>query len=182
MKPAPPPRDFAPSLFAARCVAELKACPTMIALDVACGHGRHSLLLAAMGFDVIAIDRDESALHGIRNRHSGLDRLPGQIHPVAADLSFGIPMQEKCVGVIIAVDFPMIDLVPVFQRLLMPGGYVIVETFGLHGGNWMQLPKAGQLKKQLQFGFDVLNYRERQCARPQIDAVSVQAFARRTTI
>ena len=34
-------------------------------LDLACGHGRHSRLLAACGHDVLAVDRDTAALESL---------------------------------------------------------------------------------------------------------------------
>lgn len=38
------------------------------ALDVACGTGRHALLLAAAGFAVTAVDRDTAALDCLRSQ------------------------------------------------------------------------------------------------------------------
>ena len=53
------------------------------ALDVACGAGRHALLLAAAGFDVTAIDRDTAALDRLR-LHS--ERLGLQLKTEVIDL------------------------------------------------------------------------------------------------
>ena len=47
-------------------------------LDVACGAGRHAMVFAERGFEVLAVDRDEQA-------------LPGSIRFVRADLEDGSP-------------------------------------------------------------------------------------------
>ena len=47
-------------------------------LDLACGNGRHSIFLANMGFDVVAIDRDEQKLTNftIKKFKSQLNCIP----------------------------------------------------------------------------------------------------------
>src|SRR5262245_61514137 len=42
--------------------------PSGRVLDVACGRGRHALLLAAAGFDVSAVDRDHEALNRLQQQ------------------------------------------------------------------------------------------------------------------
>lgn len=46
--------------------------PAGLVLDLACGHGRHSRLLAGLGHRVEAVDRDLQALNALRG-HAGID-------------------------------------------------------------------------------------------------------------
>jgi hypothetical protein len=41
----------------------------------------------------------------------------------------------------------MTELVPCFISSLQPRGYIYIETFGGHGENFRQLPKAGQMNE-----------------------------------
>lgn len=100
-------------------------------LDVACGHGRHALLLAAAGFEVTAIDRDQLALDRLR---SHAERLGLSIHVQAIDL------ETEETPALVSDARPPFDLVlvtrylhrPLFSSLIdavAPDGLLIYETF-----------------------------------------------------
>jgi SAM-dependent methyltransferase len=89
-------------------------------LDLACGHGRHAVALAAMGHRVLAADIDIAAVPA----------LPG-IEPMAVDLETGTwPFAgERFTGIVIANYLHR----PHFPHLidsLAEGGVLLIETFG----------------------------------------------------
>ncbi|MDR1995883.1 MAG: SAM-dependent methyltransferase [Azonexus sp.] len=71
-----------------------------LVLDLACGHGRHSRLLAAGGWPVLAVDRDASVLAVLRG-----------------------------VAGIVVTNYLWRPRLPDLLALLAPGGVLIYETF-----------------------------------------------------
>ena len=57
---------------------------------------------------------------------------------------------------------------------LRSGGYLLIETVGGYGGNYLELPKASELRRVLRRAFDITVYSERKVAPRGTDAVSVQ--------
>ena len=90
-------------------------------LDLACGSGRHALWLARQGFEVVAADRDEAALSGLRH-----DR----IEPRCVDLEQEHWPFEECHfdGVVVSryLYRPHLNHL---VKVLNPGGVLIYETF-----------------------------------------------------
>ncbi len=61
-------------------------------LDVACGRGRHALLLASAGFDVRAIDRDPEAIAFVRDTAARLGlRIDAEVVDLETDPPPDIP-------------------------------------------------------------------------------------------
>jgi SAM-dependent methyltransferase len=139
-------------------------------VDVACGSGRNAIFLATLGCTVICVDRD-------------LTRLPKQKSPLrlSRKLIFrqmdlakdSWPFGPRSVGGIINVHFLLPKLLPLFHRSLSPGGYLLVETVPGHGGNYLELPKAQELRIALEKGFDIELYRETKVGPTNYDAVTV---------
>jgi hypothetical protein len=63
--------------------------------------------------------------------------------------------------------------------VLSYGGYLLFETMGGQGGNYLQLPRAGQMRTLLEPGFKMLFYREKRVGPPEANAVSVRLLARK---
>jgi hypothetical protein len=104
----------------------------------------------------------------------------GRIFTVCADLKpESWPFVQSSFAAIVCVHFPVIKLVPCFIFSLQPGGHMYVETFGGHGGNFLQLPKAGQLKSLLSSHVEFKYYKERKARPTTFDAVSVILFAQK---
>jgi SAM-dependent methyltransferase len=112
------------------------------ALDVACGMGRHSLLLRARGQHVTAVDwssaglemleaqarvegipirRISSAEQIVKRHHSGIDL-------VQADLE-QLQLPENTFELILCVQYLQRSLFPELERALRPGGSLLFETF-----------------------------------------------------
>lgn len=87
------------------------------ALDLACGGGRHARLLAGLGHEVTAVDREPQSIAGVRF--------------LQADLEDGGPWPlpgEAFQGIVVA-NYLHRPLLPVIERALAPGGVLIYETF-----------------------------------------------------
>ena len=89
-------------------------------LDVACGSGRHARLLAAQGFEVVAVDRDPGLFP---------DPPPG-VTLVGADLEAGPwPFAGRLFDAIVVTNYLHRPLLPVLADSLAPGGVLVYETF-----------------------------------------------------
>jgi SAM-dependent methyltransferase len=93
--------------------------PNGCVLDLACGDGRHSRLLRALGFDVVAVDREPQSIPGVRF--------------LQADLEDGSPWPlpgERFQGIVVA-NYLHRPLFPLLADSLAPGGVLLYETFML---------------------------------------------------
>ena len=106
-------------------------------LDLACGHGRHSLAAARLGLPVLALDRDEKALRSIQQA------APPLVHCVRADLEAGsgIPVAPASFGAVLVFRFLFRPLAQSIVEALRPGGLLLYETFTTHQRNLGQSPK-----------------------------------------
>jgi tellurite methyltransferase len=116
--------------------------PAGPALDIACGTGRHALMLAARGQHVTAIDFSSVAL-GIlearaRGKHMSVSRsdrfpepgwrMPAGLELMRADLE-RITLPERCYDLILCIQYLQRDLFPQMARALRPKGVLLMETF-----------------------------------------------------
>ena len=156
-------------------------------LDAGCGYGRNAAALAARGLSVVFVDQKLERLHvlvRLATNHIARFREPGcevgQLYPLLADLGPSQwPFCENCFAGIICVHFLNVALFGVFQSSLVAGGYLYIETFGGQGGNYLDLPKAGQLHDLLSSDFHLSFYREKKVGPIGYDAVTVKLFARK---
>jgi hypothetical protein len=65
-----------------------------------------------------------------------------------------------------------------FDDLLMDGGYLFVETFGGHGENYLELPKADEVRQALK-GYRLLFYNERSVGPTFQNAVVVKTLVQK---
>ena len=130
---APEPAAFVTEL--------LSLLPRGPALDVACGTGRHSLLLAARGQHVVAVDGSSVALEVVeqRARESRLaarrlrslnevDQARSGIELVEADLE-RVALPQRSFALIVCVHYLQRSLFAQMERALAPGGMLLFETF-----------------------------------------------------
>lgn len=91
-------------------------------LDLACGGGRHSRHLAGLGYRVLAVDRNESALAGLRGTEG--------VETLVADLESGAwPLGGRRFGGIVVTNYLHRPLFPHILSALSPSGVLIYETF-----------------------------------------------------
>ena len=91
-------------------------------LDLACGYGRHSRYLAGLGFDVLAVDKDEAAL-------AGLAGVPG-IRTLQADLEDKAwPLGGRLFDAIVVTNYLWRPLFSMLLASVSDHGVLIYETF-----------------------------------------------------
>ena len=94
-------------------------------IDLACGEGRHGLVAAALGAEVVALDRDETRIATGRElaAERGLE-----VDWRVVDLAGPWPELGDFDAVLM---FNYLDRVrmPAVRELVAPGGYLMMETF-----------------------------------------------------
>lgn len=145
-------------------------------IDVACGSGRNALYIAQFGCTVICLDRDLTRLKNQLPKRRISKRLTLLEMDLLADLW---PFGPHTIGGIVLVDFLDRSLSALFEKSLIPGGYVLVQTISGRGGNYLELPRAGELKIAFEKSFDFCIYREVKASPRASNAVTVRMLARR---
>lgn len=97
-------------------------------LDVACGRGRHSILMARSGFDVRAIDRNADAIAELRDL---AERFGLSISAEHLDLETTPPpdLGSQKYDVILGFNYLHRPLMPAIKDAVKPGGRIFYETF-----------------------------------------------------
>src|SRR5689334_20242379 len=92
-------------------------------LDLACGAGRHTALLAARGHPVLAVDRDIGQL-------GALAAAPG-VTALATDLEgpAGWPLGGRRFAGVVVANYLHRSLLPAIVASVAPGGLLVYETF-----------------------------------------------------
>ena len=97
-------------------------------LDLACGSGRHSILLADLGHSVLAVDRDVSSISSLQNP---------SITARALDLELEVwPLNDLELAGIVVTNYlyrPHLNHLP---KMLQKGGVLIYETFAQGNGDF----------------------------------------------
>lgn len=121
-------------------------------LDVACGRGRHALLLASAGFTVRAIDRDPDAIAFVRETAA---RLSLKLEAEVVDLEIDPPPSLGAADAVMVFNYLHRPLMPALRDAVMPGGRIFYETFTTrqaergHPKNPAFLLKDGELPELL---------------------------------
>src|SRR6188472_2953535 len=102
------------------------------ALDLGCGEGRHTILLARMGYDVTAFDLEPLALEKARAavRKSGLTaryKAGDALHPDFDDAAFDLVLDYGCFHHVVTRDWPRYRRQ--IARILKPGGHLLLSVF-----------------------------------------------------
>ncbi len=97
------------------------------ALDVACGTGRHALVLAAAGYEVHAVDRDAAKIEELSRSAAQLGMT---ITAEVRDLETAVPDLGRDIYALIAVfHYLHRPLFPALVQALAPRGLLLYETF-----------------------------------------------------
>lgn len=105
-----------------------KLIPRGEVLDLACGSGRHARLLAGLGYEVLAVDRDAGALEYAKGE--GITTLRHDLESggaAGADWPF---VAERFSGIVVTnyLHRPLFDYI---LNSLAAGGVLIYETFSM---------------------------------------------------
>jgi SAM-dependent methyltransferase len=121
MQPTPAAEATVPSPWVRRFLPLIPAGGRV--LDLAAGQGRHTRLLRANGYQVVAVDRDGAAL---RAAFAG----DAAVSIVEADLEDGGPWRlGQGFDGIVVTNYLHRPLLPALVGALAPGGVLIYETF-----------------------------------------------------
>jgi SAM-dependent methyltransferase len=146
-------------------------------LDAPCGFGRNALPFADKGFNVIAVDKNLVRLNSLQKSISR--RAGGQVFPLCADLTKGrLPFGPHSFSAILCIYYPVQNILADLDDQLMDGGHLFIETFGGHGENYLELPKADEIRQALQ-GYKLIFYNERSVGPISQNAVVVKALAQK---
>lgn len=108
--------------------------PAGRALDLACGGGRHSRLMAGLGHPVLAVDRDTVALAAASG--PGIDTLAFDLeHPAAASHPDWPLLPGVFAGIVVS-NYLHRPLMLSLLDSLAPGGILIYETFATGNGQF----------------------------------------------
>lgn len=161
----------ATSPFVRSCLLGLGLPAGVLALDLPCGDGRHSVLLIETGATVVAADLD-SAMLAITKEHAPL-ALCTQL-----DARASLPFRAGTFDLVMVVHPVDLNLLPAAAEIVRPGGHLILETFGAQGMNALSLPLRGEVQSRMSHNFSAIRYVE-QATRKAPDRVTVKALFRR---
>ena len=155
--------------------------PGVRVLDVACGSGRHTLLLRAMGYSVFAVDRDEAATDALRP-------LAGVEVRVADLESEPWPYGGLRFGGIVVTNYLHRPLLPVLIDALDERGVLIYETFAAGNERFGRprnpafLLRPGELLDAVRGRLRVIAYEDLQIEAPRPAMVQRICAERQPTI
>lgn len=118
----------APSPFFAACHDALRASAAIgPTLDLACGRGRHALAAAALGLEVLAVDRNAEHLAQLRRAAAPGDRIETREIDLEAGAAPDLGIARF--GAVLVFRYLHRPLAPWIESLLTPGGILLYETF-----------------------------------------------------
>jgi SAM-dependent methyltransferase len=120
-----------PSLWVSRFAGLI---PAGKVLDLACGGGRHSRLLAGLGHAVIAVDRDLAALAAASGQ--GIVTLQFDLERLEATRHSDWPLAPGRFSGIVVSNYLHRPLMGALLDSLAPGGILIYETFAAGNGQF----------------------------------------------
>lgn len=92
-----------------------------LVLDMACGSGRHSVLLASLGHSVLAVDRDIAALQNLQDPLIQVEKYDLE----GSDW----PLHDLQLAGIVVTNYLYRPYLAFLPKMLIEGGVLIYETF-----------------------------------------------------
>ncbi len=149
-------------------------------LDLACGRGRHSLLLQAAGYRVEAVDRDADALAEISAKAPGISAR-------AADIEGDSwPYHGRRFDAIVVTNYLFRPLFPHLLEALAANGVLIYETFMLGNERYGKpsnpefLLRPGELLDVVRGRLTVVAFEQGEVATPRPAVVQRLCATKRT--
>jgi len=165
-----------PSPFLTGQIDLLKTAPAMTALDVACGKGRNLIYLAEQGFNVTGVEYDDDSIGHVM---AEVRKRDIEAHVTKSDLEAEGATLPGPFGVVCVFYFLHRPLMPAIRNAVMPGGFLVYETFLIDQRERWGTPRhaefawgKNELLREFDSGFRVRHYEER------IDEAAQTACAR----
>lgn len=112
-----------PSSWLLECLKKIKNKKNKLALDLACGSGRNSYILAEQGYKILALDNDEKKLSKIVDKNIITKKV--NIEKISH-----WPIDPNKFDLIIIFNFLYRPIFPNIINSLNINGYLVYETFG----------------------------------------------------
>ena len=172
-----PRLELKPSAYVMHFAKDLIECAADFPIaDIGCGSGRNAFFILQLGHRVLCIDKDVSLLR-TEELHPGMRK---NLQILSLDvLKEAWPFAPASLGGVILVDFLPWALLPIFAESLIPNGRLLLETVSGRGGNFRELPKAGQVKAIFKTRLVIDDYREKLVGPAGNGAVTVKMIGRR---
>lgn len=158
--------ELPPSSWVQRWASSIR--PGGAVLDVAAGSGRHAKLLARMGFEVEAVDRDRALFAD----------PPPRVQVLEADLEIGPwPYAGRKFDGVVVTNYLHRPLLPILADSLEAGGVLIYETFARGNERYGKpsnpafLLAPGELLEAVRAKLRVLAYEDLVVEAPRLAAV-----------
>jgi len=118
-------------------------------------------------------------LNSLQKSMSGKTRATGKVFPLCADLTKGrLPFGPRSFSSILCIHYPLQNILADFDDQLIDGGHLFIETFGGQGGNYLELPKADEIRQALK-AYKLLFYHERPVGPISQNSVVVKTLAQK---
>jgi SAM-dependent methyltransferase len=150
-------------------------------LDAPCGYGRHALSLQELGCQITCADIDDKALEQLALLNKIFaDAGQKQLELFRVDLVNGDwPFEEAQFSGALNVHFYQSKLITNIAYSLVSDGLLYIETIANRKSNFMQLPKAGEVRNLLADTFEFLHLKESHAGPTNSGKVTVRMLARR---
>ena len=150
-------------------------------LDAPCGYGRHALSLQELGCRITCVDISDTALKQLACMNGESARTKQRyLELIKADLVSGDwPFDEAQFSGAVNVHFYESKLITNIAYSLASGGLLYVETIANKKGNFVQLPKAGEIQNLLADTFDFLLLKESHAGPTNSGKATVRMLARK---
>lgn len=165
------PIDQTPSKFLVDALSCLQIPKNKPVLDLACGYGRNSLHLASFGYRIYAADHDQDVF-----KNKWFEQ--NHIQPLILNARATLPFKSESFSLVVVIHYFSKDILEQIINLVCDGGFIIYESYGAHGRNWMVLPIQNQFQNELKNKFELLHYEEKLVG-PNKENVTVKMVARK---
>ncbi len=135
--------------------------PPGVALDLACGTGRHAIYLAERGFHVVAVDWSQTGIDAMmaEARRRGIEE---QIEPFVADLEAGeYKIDPSRFDLVCNFHFLHHGLLPAIRDGVVPGGLFVAAVHVKSAGDTAPhrfMPEPGELHRIVSgWGYQILH-------------------------
>jgi SAM-dependent methyltransferase len=104
-----------------------------LALDLACGTGRHIAQIQAKGYRVVAADASIVALRRLPYPRNSPGTEPAHLSPVLFDADIW-PFKRSAFALIVQTNFLARAILDAMKASVAPGGMILIDTFAGKGG------------------------------------------------